>query len=226
MRRRAEKAKRSEPAAEPQAPVVSRMKPQLAAHLALGLTSMGFALAHATPSARPTTGGALSIVFFASAIFGGYTALAYFLIPSALARIERVAALPEDFALARKELLDRLFREVSGKSELVKKIFEKILLPYTNAIHGPLALIASRRSLREEERAVRARIEGVLDGRGAERLAGLNELVRIVVELRSLPAQKWLLRALRAGLPAHIVTFAIAAALLILHIITATRYRQ
>jgi Fe-S-cluster-containing dehydrogenase component len=226
MHRRAGKAKKSETGAEPQTAVTSRMKPQLAGHLALGLASMGFALAHATPSARPTTGSALSIVFFASAIFGGYTAIAYFLIPRTLARIERVAALPEDFALARKELLDRLFREVSGKSDLVKKIFEKILLPYTNAIYGPLALIASRRSLREEERAVRARIEGVLDGRGAERLAGLNELVRIVVELRSLPAQRWLLRALRAGLPAHIITFAIAAALLVLHIITATRYRQ
>ena len=227
-RRAAGKAKKAEgqAGAPGQAAVTSRMKPQLAAHLALGLTSMGFALAHATPSARPTTGGALSIVFFVSAIFGGYTALAYLLIPRALARIERVAALPEDFALARKELLDRLFREVSGKSDLVKKIFEKILLPYTNAMYGPFMLIASRRSLREEERAVRARIEGVLDGRGAERLAGLNELVRIVVELRSLPAQRWLLRALRAGLPAHIVTFAIAAALLVLHILTATRYRQ
>lgn len=226
MHRRSGKAKKEEPGAEAQGSVKSRMKPQLAAHIALGLTAMGFAMAHATPSARPTTGGALSIVFFASAIFGGYTGLAYWLIPKSLARIERAAALPEDFALARKELLDRLFREVSGKSELVKKIFEKILLPYTNAMHGPLALVLSRRSLREEERAVRARIEGVLEGRGAERLAGLNELVRIVVELRSLPAQKWLLRVLRAGLPAHIVTFAIAVALLVLHIITATRYRQ
>jgi Fe-S-cluster-containing dehydrogenase component/CRP-like cAMP-binding protein len=205
--------------------VVSRLKPQLAIHLALGLTSMGFALAHATPSPRPTTGGALSIAFVASAIFGGFAALAYRLIPRALARIERSAALPEDFALAQKELHDRLYREVSGKSELVKKIFEKILLPYTNSPLGPILLLLSRRSLREEERALRERIDRVLDGRGAERLAGLAELVRIVVELRSLPAQRWLLRTLRVGLPAHIVTFSIATVLLVLHIITAVRYR-
>lgn len=203
----------------------SRMRPQLAVHLALGLASVGFALAHATPGARPTTGGALSIAFFVTAFFGSVTALAYRLVPRALARVERTAALPEDFALARRELHDRLYREVSGKSELVKKIFEKILLPYTNSPLGPLALLVTRRTLREEEKALRTRVDGVLEGRGAERLAGLDELIRIVVELRALPAQRWLLRSLRIGLPAHIVTFAIATALLVLHVLMATRYR-
>ncbi|HTN85892.1 MAG TPA: hypothetical protein VL242_19465, partial [Sorangium sp.] len=74
----------------------------------------------------------------------------------------------------------------------------------------------------DEERALRARIDVVLEGRGAERLAGLSELIRLAVELRALPAQRALLAALRAGLPAHIITFGVAAALLLLHAITAT----
>ena len=205
-------------------PVRSVVRPQLTAHLAIGLVTAGLALAHAPwpRSGRPTLGGALHLVFWATALAGGLTALAYRLVPRRLARIERTAALPEDFAAARRELVDRLYREVSGKSELVKKIVEKILLPYARSPLGPLALLLSGRRLREEERALRARIDRVLEGRGAERLAGLSELVRLVVELRALPAQRWLLQVLRAGLPVHVITFGIATTLLVLHAATAT----
>lgn len=208
-------------------PVASRLKPQLTAHIAIGLVAAGLVLAHAPwpPAARPTAGGALYIAFAATAIAGLAMALFYRLVPPILARIERTSALPEDFAAARRELVDRLYREVSGRSDLVKKIFEKILLPYTRSPFGPIALLVSRRRLRDEEQALRARIDTVLEGRGAERLAGLSELIRIVVELRSLPAQRWLLRVLRAGLPAHVITFGIALVLLIVHVIAATRYR-
>ncbi len=201
------------------------MRPHLRAHLALGLLTAGLALAHA--GARPHPGGghgsALLLALVATSIAGGYAAAAYRLLPPRLSRLERSATLPEDFARARQDLLDRLYREASGKSDLVKKIFEKILLPYARSPLGPLALAASGRRLREEEAALSARIDGVLEGRGKERLAGLSELVRVVVELRSLPAQRWLLRALRAGLPLHIVTFAIALGLLALHAALALR---
>ncbi|WP_437651227.1 cyclic nucleotide-binding domain-containing protein [Sorangium sp. So ce362] len=205
------------------APVRSRLRPQLAGHLAIGLVTAGLALAHAPwpRSGRPTLGAALHLAFWATAAAGAFTALAYRLAPRRLARIERTAALPEDFAAARRELLDRFYREVSGRSDLVKKIVEKVLVPYLKSPLGPLALLASGRGLREEERALRARIDAILEGRGAERLAGLAELTRIAVELRALPAQRALLGALRGGLPAHIITFGVAAALLVLHAITA-----
>ncbi len=212
------------PSAAPTANKVgSRVRPHAVAHLAIGLLTMGLALAHAPwrAIARPTTGGALSLVFWLSALAGAAAAVAYRLVPPILARIERTAALPEDFAAARRHLLDRLYREVSGKSDLVKRIFEKILLPYAKSPLGALALLASRRRLRDEERALRARIDRVLEGRGAERLAGLSELVRIVVELRALPAQRWLLRSLRVGLPLHVATFGVALVLLVLHAATA-----
>ncbi|MGK3962325.1 cyclic nucleotide-binding domain-containing protein [Sorangium sp. So ce118] len=205
------------------APVRSRLRPQLSGHLAIGLVTAGLALAHAPwpRSGRPTLGAALHLAFWATAAAGAFTALAYRLAPRRLARIERTAALPEDFAAARRELLDRFYREVSGRSDLVKKIVEKVLVPYLKSPLGPLALLASGRGLREEERALRARIDAALEGRGAERLAGLAELIRIAVELRALPAQRALLGALRGGLPAHIITFGVAAALLVLHAITA-----
>ncbi|WP_437922700.1 cyclic nucleotide-binding domain-containing protein [Sorangium sp. So ce291] len=205
------------------APVRSRLRPQLSGHLAIGLVTAGLALAHAPwpRSGRPTLGAALHLAFWATAAAGAFTALAYRLAPRRLARIERTAALPEDFGAARRELLDRFYREVSGRSDLVKKIVEKVLVPYLKSPLGPLALLASGRGLREEERALRARIDAVLEGRGAERLAGLAELIRLAVELRALPAQRALLGALRGGLPAHIITFGVAAALLVLHAITA-----
>lgn len=206
------------------APVASRLRPQLTAHLAAGLMTAGLALAHAPwpRSGRPTLGAALHLVFWSTAAIGALTAITYRHVPRRLARIERTAALPEDFSAARRELLDRFYREVSGRSDLVKKIVEKILLPYARSPLGPLALLASGRRLRDEERALRARIDVVLEGRGAARLAGLTELVRIVVEMRALPAQRALLGLLRAGLPAHVITFGLAVALLLLHAATAT----
>ncbi len=204
---------------------VSRVRPQLAVHLALGFVALGLVLAHAPPwpFAPRSAGSALRFAFFASAFFGGLSALLYRIVPSRLARIERTAALPEDFSAARRELMDRLYRDISGKSDLVKKIFEKILVPYTKQTFGAAALLLTGRSLREEEQRLRVRIDRVLDGRGKERLAGLDGLVRIVVERRALSAQRFFLFALRIGLPAHVVTFALALALLVVHIFTAVR---
>jgi Fe-S-cluster-containing dehydrogenase component len=205
----------------------SRVRPQLQIHLALGLVVAGLALVHA-PVLRGSSGhgAALAIALFAASAAGGVAALAYRLVPPRLARLERTASLPEDFSRARQDLLDRLYRTASGKSDLVKKLLEKILLPYARSPLGPIALVASGRSLREEETALSARIDGVLEGRGKERLAGLADLVRIVVELRALPAQRALLALLRVGLPVHVVTFALALALLVLHVALALLWKR
>ena len=212
--------------ARPDVRAKSRVEPQLHLHLALGLVTLGLALAHAPPKLPTVSAGSvLSFTFLLTSILGALIAIAYRVLPERLARIERTAALPEDFAAARKDLLDRLYREVSGKSELVKKLFEKVLVGYTKSTFGPLWLALSGRRLREEERALETRIDTLLEGRGKERLAGLSGLIRIVVELRALPAQRWMLRALRAGLVAHIATFAVALALLAVHVVSALRYR-
>ncbi|APR75588.1 Formate hydrogenlyase subunit 2 [Minicystis rosea] len=197
---------------------VSIVRPQLEIHLVIGLLTAGITLLHAPLRGGGGSGAALLSALGLTSLAGALSALGYRLLPARLARIERTAVLPEDFPRAGADLRDRLYREASGKSELIKKILEKILLPYARSPLGPLALLASGRSLREEQAALRTRIDAVLEGRGQERLAGLSELIRIVVEQRALPAQRLLLGALRVWLPIHIVTFGVAMALLVAHV--------
>ncbi|HZO15184.1 MAG TPA: cyclic nucleotide-binding domain-containing protein [Polyangiaceae bacterium] len=201
--------------------VKSLVRPQLGLHIGIGLVAPAFALAHGGAHFGATTGGALAIAFQAASVFGLLLAFAYALIPRRLARIERSAVLPEDFGSLRRELSDRLFAGVTGKSDLVKRIFEKVLVPYLRRTGGWFALIARGRTLADEQSALRARIDRMLQGRGAERLAGLEDLVRLVVELRALRAQRVLTFLLRVWLPLHITAVAVAFALLIVHVIEA-----
>jgi hypothetical protein len=127
-------------------------------------------------------------------------------------------------ALERELLFDRLHRASSGTSDLVKTIADKILVPYARAPVGALALVVSGRTLVEEERVLAARIDKVLAGRGRERLDGLDGLVRIVVELRALPARRGLSGLLRGFLPLHIVLTGMLLALLALHVVQMTRW--
>jgi hypothetical protein len=188
-------------------------------HLAVGVFSLGPAVAHGGLVARASTGGALLMAFIASAVLGLIMLGIYRVVPRRLSRLERTAALPEDMAALQRDLRDQLYAGMSGRSELVKRIFEKMLLPYMRAPLGWLTLIASGRSLREEQGRLRQRIEDVLEGRGGERLSGLESLLRAVVELRAVRAQRVLTATLRLGLPLHLLVAAIAAALLLAHLV-------
>jgi Fe-S-cluster-containing dehydrogenase component len=205
----------------------SRVRPHLVAHVALGLVTLGLALAHApriSSRGRPplsTSGSALLVALGLASGLGLVAVALHRVLPRRLARLERRGGLPESHELERAELRSRLFREASGKSELVKGLLERALLPYARAWLGPVALVLSGRSLAEERRAVRARIDDRLEGRGGERLAGLDALVRVVVELRALPAVRALTLALRATALLHLVPAALALALLVVHALTA-----
>lgn len=209
--------------AEGGAAVRSLVRPQMTFHVVLGLASLAMVLAHGGGRVSWSSGGTLAIAWLAAALFGGLGALAYALLPPYLSRLERSAALPEDFAPARRELLDQLYGGVTGRSELVKKLFERVLVPYLRQPAGWLSLIASRRDLGGEQRALRRRIDRLLEGRGAERLAGLDTLIRLVVELRALTAQRVLTALLRIWLPLHGVCAALALALLLVHLVEVLR---
>lgn len=197
----------------------SLMKPLLTAHVALGWLTLAFGIAHAPLAlSKGTAPQLLMLALVVTTALGGAMALAYRLAPGRLARIERTAVLPEDFAGEQRALVDRLYRSVSGRSEVVKKLAERILLPYARSRLGPLWLLVSGRDLRAEQRAVERRIERVLEGRGKDRLAGIDDLVRVVVEIRSLPAQRILVALLRVGLPLHVVTFTAALVLGVAHV--------
>lgn len=195
-----------------------RVRSHLTFHLGLGLLSLGLALAHGGVRFTATSGGVLLTAFFACGALGIVAALCYAIVPRRLARLERSAALPEDYRSARKELSDQLYGGITGKSEVVKKLFERVLVPYLRRPFGALWLVARARSLAEEQVALRAHIDTVLQGRGAERLAGLDGLIRLVVEIRALSAQRALTALLRMWLPLHVVVAGLVLAMLIVHL--------
>jgi Fe-S-cluster-containing dehydrogenase component len=224
MRRRRGKsaARRLADAAEgrtrPEAAPRSKLRPWLSLHMVLGMLTMAAVLGHAGLRAPQGPAGSLVLAFWLVSILGVIGALFYRAIPGRLSRLERRGDLPEDLAGERRALLDRLFRQASGRDELVKAIAARVLVPYARAVLGPPVLLLSGRRLADEEARLHARIDAMRQGRGQERLSGLAELVRTAVELRALPVRRVLHALLRGWLPLHIVVSAAALALLGLHV--------
>ncbi len=198
----------------------SRIKPWLRGHIVLGFAAMAGAAAHAGPRFPASAAGMLHVAFWLTALVGVVGAFLYAVVPRRLAGIESRGALPEDLGREREALMARLYRQTTGRSDLVKAITQKLLIPYARAPLGALALTLSGRTLAAERRRLRGRIATVLDGRGNEpgRLAGVDDLIRTVVEMRALPARRWLTRALRIWLPVHIVSTGVLGTMLVLHI--------
>lgn len=197
----------------------SAVRPHYRAHLALGGLAAAVALGHAPLRGAATVGGALLLGLLATCVLGALGAVAYATVPRRLARLERRALLPEDYPGARDALVDRLHRELSGTSDLVKALADRVLLPYATSPLGPVALLLSGRRLRDEEARLLAMVDAVLEGRGKERLGGLTRLVGTCVEMRALPAQRALTILLRAVVPAHGALGAIVLVLLAVHVI-------
>lgn len=206
-------------AGTPQGAPRSRVRPLYRWHLLVGMAAPVAVLAHAGTRMPDGPAGALAAVFWCTAALGVLGGFAYAIVPRRLTRLERDGALPEDLRRRRADLVDRLYRAGSGKSELVKAIADKVLVPYARSTLGPLALLVSGRTLAEEEARVRTRVQAVLQGRGADKLGGLDELVRIVVELRALPLRRLLTLSLRGFLPLHMVSSALLVALLAVHVL-------
>jgi Pyruvate/2-oxoacid:ferredoxin oxidoreductase delta subunit len=195
------------------------------AHLALGALAVGAVFTHAGLRAPPNAAGALAVAFWGLAISGALGAIAYGFLPARLSRIERGGALPEDLARKGVELDERAFRELTGRTELTKTIYSRILHPYAASRLGPALLVASGASLGEERQRLRERIDRTLAGRGQGKLEGLDALVKNAVEQRALFAQRALSGALRAWLPVHVALAAIALVLFVLHVFFAFSYR-
>ncbi len=196
----------------------SRVRIHYHVHVAVGLLAVACVAAHAGPRAGASIGGALGMAFWAAVLLGGFGALAYRSIPRRLARLERKSALPEDLRREREALFDRLYRSSSGASDVVKKLVERVLVPYARSALGPIELAFSGRSLRDEQARLRARVDEMLGGRGGEKLEGLDELIKTVVELRTLPVRRVFSFLLRGWLPAHMILTGVVLVLLVLHV--------
>ncbi len=212
----------------------TRTRAHLIAHLGLGALVPAAALAHAGARMGASPGGALAAALAVTVLLGVLAALAYRLVPRALTRLERRGTLPEDLAAEREALETRLYAAVTGKCDRTKALVDHVIAPYARARLGPFALIASGRGLADEERALRTRIDRILAGRAssdakpgassdakrrAESFEGLDELLRIAVELRALPARRALSLALRVWPPLHAIAGAVTMALLVVHVV-------
>jgi Fe-S-cluster-containing dehydrogenase component/CRP-like cAMP-binding protein len=193
---------------------------QAIAHLALGLAAGGIVLAHASAHVPPNAAGAAFVAFTIASLTGVMTGLVYAVLPPLLSRIEARARLLEDLPRRARELEERLFSALSGRSEASKVAYARVLGPYARAPLGGLALLASRRTLRAEEAALKARVDAVAEGR-TRHLDALNELISLVVERRAVRAQRLLQLGLRACVPAHLVAVAVATVLIAVHVAAA-----
>ena len=179
-------------------------------HAALGLFAVGVVFGHAGAGLAGVS-GALTVAFALAVVTGIFGAVAGAVLPRRLTRIERTSALPEELAALPKAIDERIFGALSGTGEGVKRAFVDTLAPYQRAPLGPLLLLVSGRSLREEEAELGKR-------------AGVREatpLVRLVVEHRAVRAQRILTAVLRGWLVPHLAATTAAILLLVLHVVAA-----
>jgi Fe-S-cluster-containing dehydrogenase component/CRP-like cAMP-binding protein len=191
------------------------------AHMSLGALALGVTVAHVGTHIPPNVAGALTLGLaftLATGIFGGAVAVT---VPRAITRLERKSVLPEELTTRAKEVDAQFFRALSGKSEVVKTLFVQALRPYLRSRLGPLLFIASRRTLRVEEKRLRAHLDALAEKKRSD--AGLDDLVKLVVEHRALRAQRLLTWLLRGWLIPHIAATAAVVILLVLHIIGVAR---
>jgi len=193
------------------------------AHVALGTFACGVIASHAGLQVPPNAAGALTLAVLLTIATGLIGALLVAFVPRALSRVERKSVLPEELYLRPKEIDEKIFSTLSGKSELAKTLFVKRLRPYVRSRLGPLFLLATRRSLKEEEKALRTTLDQLTGGKKGDALVGVNELVRLVVERRAVKAQRLLTWMLRGFVVPHLAATVATIVLLGLHIFAVSR---
>lgn len=197
----------------------SFLSPWMRAHQSLGLVTLGATLFHSGFVWPGGVSGALLMTLLASAGSGIFGALCYRLVPPRLSRLEWRGALPEELGRERDELVDRLYRLTSGQDPLVKRVAEVILVPYSRSGWESLRLLASGRDLNQERARLRRVIDERLEGRGRERSSALDDLIKVVVDLRALPLRRGLTAALRFWQPVHAGLTLAFITLLALHVL-------
>ncbi len=193
------------------------------AHLSVGAFASAIVIAHGGGHFPPNAAGALTVAIGLAVLTGAMGAVIAVVVPPALSRIERKTVLPEELGERPREIEEKVFATLSGKTELVKTLFATALRPYRRSRLGPLALVLSRRTLREEERSVRTHLDALTGGKKGDALAGIDDLVRLVVEHRAVRAQRLLTWTLRGWLVPHLAATAAAVVLLAIHVVAVTR---
>lgn len=208
-------------ATTPRPPPRSKVRGWLDLHMVLGTLTIVAVFGHAGVSVTPGPYGSLLLASWAVFGLGIGGAMTYRWLPPWLSRLERRGTLPEDLAGEHDRLLDALYRQMSGSSARVKTIAKSILVPYARAPLGPLWLALSGRGQQEARAALARRIEARFAPQTDQDVADaptVDGLVRIVVELRTVPVRRTLSFALRGWMPVHAALTGVVLALLAIHI--------
>ncbi len=200
----------------------SRLASWLRAHVVLGVLAPLCVLAHAGLG-NGGTASALALCFWLCFALGLSSALVYRTVPPRLTRLERRVVPLEQRAREAVELEDRLHAAVSRGGSVARKLFEAVIAPYLRSPLTPLKLVISGRSLAEEERALAARIERLLQGRGQRESEAVRDELGAAVELAARPARALLERLLAAAPLGHALLGAMLLVLLVLHVIGVLR---
>ncbi len=195
----------------------SRVRIHYVTHVAVGTFAVGVVVAHVASRSWSALGASLAASFIATSFFGIASAVAYAFAPRILTRLDRRGALPEDISDRIREARERTFTDLTGKSDLVKTIYGRVLDPYATSPLSTIKLVLSGRSLRDEEAMLRSRVQAMLAGRGSGKLDGLDALLGDVVERRALVAERILNGILRGGFAVHVIASALVLALLAIH---------
>ncbi|HEX4515699.1 MAG TPA: cyclic nucleotide-binding domain-containing protein, partial [Polyangiaceae bacterium] len=193
-----------------------RVRPHFVAHLAIGTTSLGVAAAHARGHS------ALALAFWGAALLGLAAGALGATVPRRLARIERSAKLPEELGSALRDLDARVFRELSGTSDLLKGLWSRLLEPFSRSALVLVATCVAAPSQRAMREGLVARVRAITTA-DDERLAGLERLASIAVERQALRAQRLLVAILRGVAFAHVVVVCALGVLVALHVIAEVR---
>jgi hypothetical protein len=126
--------------------------------------------------------------------------------------------LPEEISAKLAALDSRVFRDLSGTSDLLKGLYEKILRPYSRSMIVLAKTCVIARSQRMTRDALAQRVHTFVDA-GDERLEGLEGLVSIVVERQALRAERVLTSALRASTFVHVVMACGLVAFTLFHVL-------
>jgi hypothetical protein len=143
--------------------------------------------------------------------------------PRVVSRSESKTSSDGDLASEARVLEGRLLASVSGKSALTKTIYERILAPYDRSAFGSAAFALAARTLRDERARLQKAIADLLEGRGEDKRAEIDEVVRVVVERRALAAKRRALLIMRATTAAHVLATSLALSLACAHAVEALR---
>ncbi len=192
-------------------------------HAFTGALTPGLLLAHSHGHVRANPGGiALTLALVAGA--SGLLAFALGrVLPRAMTRAEASSTGddrgPEEWRALGVALLSAL----SGKSELTKAIFERVLGPYDRRLAGPMSFALSGRTQRQERTRLTTSIDALLEGRGRDKQAEVAEVAAVVVQRRAHRAKTTLARVLAGVVVLHVLAVAASLGLIVAHVVEVLR---